>query len=406
MKISDNRFHLEISEPAVVGQGESDIWGHYQFPHLTRTTGGNILYEWAMHYDDYRYHGTTSYAVSEDGGLTWREKTDADISLSPHPLGNGKVFSDFVPLPGIHADFIDKYTPDALSPAGKFLMRDQGSMHLRIYRAEKVKEFTPSYTAREADPVTGERSAFDVQVNWPHLPLWVYPDNTLMPPSLPNDSDGCMLQLDDGLYLCKYTVGFDSATGEDVPVSGHYSVYIFRSTDCGRTWDYVSQVSPGRDLFSDAPGYEGLCEPMMTKTADGTVIMLMRSGSFLPCYITRSADNCRSWSTPELFDENGVFPQLLTLECGVTLASYGRAPIWLRATGDAAGIDWQEHIHIPVTADGDESYTGMTSCGYTSMLALDDHTALLAYSDFRLPGPDGTPMKSLLVRRITVVENG
>jgi hypothetical protein len=42
------------------------------------------------------------------------------------------------------------------------------------------------------------------------------------------------------------------------------------------------------------------------------------------------------------------------------------------------------------------------SCGHTDMVELDDHTALLVYSDFNHPDGDGVPRKTILVRRVQV----
>ena len=42
-----------------------------------------------------------------------------------------------------------------------------------------------------------------------------------------------------------------------------------------------------------------------------------------PLYLTRSVDQGRSWSQPVVFDSFGKMPQLLTLDNGVTLATFG-----------------------------------------------------------------------------------
>ena len=40
------------------------------------------------------------------------------------------------------------------------------------------------------------------------------------------------------------------------------------------------------------------------------------------------------------------------------------------------------------------------TCSYAALLPLSDDTALIAYSDFNVPGPDGTPRKTILVRTV------
>jgi len=43
------------------------------------------------------------------------------------------------------------------------------------------------------------------------------------------------------------------------------------------------------------------------------------------------------------------------------------------------------------------------SCSYTDMIALDECTALLIYSDFNYPDENGIPRKSILTRKIHIL---
>jgi len=93
---------------------------------------------------------------------------------------------------------------------------------------------------------------------------------------------------------------------------------------------------------------------------------------------------------------------LLTLPCGVTLASYGRPMLRICATYDPAGINWIEPITIPLYGETNLG-KGSNSCFYTSLLPTGDNTALMIYSDFDYPNTNGIPVKSILVREVTVV---
>jgi hypothetical protein len=46
------------------------------------------------------------------------------------------------------------------------------------------------------------------------------------------------------------------------------------------------------------------------------------------------------------------------------------------------------------------------SCCYTSILPLGGDTALVAYSDFQNPAPDGSLAKAILVRRVKAEMRG
>ena len=160
-------------------------------------------------------------------------------------------------------------------------------------------------------------------------------------------------------------------------------------------------------MFRSTDGFEGLDEPMMEQMPDGSVVMLMRSGApknptdpnRYPCYITRSVDNCRTWSKPIPFGKVGVLPQIQSLECGVTLAVYGRPELFFRATADPSGIEWEEPIELDLyPSDHDRS------CYYTKMLVTGKDSVLLVYTDFNYPDVnDGTPKKTVLVRTLKVV---
>lgn len=377
-------FHLELSEPVIAGQGKCSVWGPYQFPELMYTRSGSILCSWAMHHDTIEYTGETGEAVSDDSGLTWRARTENDIPVYTVPMGNGKCFADFVGKGAHHVDWIGKYTP---------VCQRHG---IRIYSANEIPECDKSLLCREYDPLTGEISTFPVTLNWPDMPLMVYPGDQVYPicQVMALGSRNGMIALDDGLYFCTYC----GSHTQSESFRGFNSVYIFRSTDCGRSWNLLSRLDVDEVTFNPAEHFEGLDEPMMSEMPDGSVVMLMRSGSGLPSWIVRSTDHCRTWSTPEKFDDIGVLPFLLTLDCGVTLASYGRNKLYLRATSDPSGMDWQDHTEILLSP-------GNASCYYTDMIPLSETEALWTYTDFHYPSPSGEPMKTVLTRKITVVRD-
>ena len=71
-------------------------------------------------------------------------------------------------------------------------------------------------------------------------------------------------------------------------------------------------------------------------------------------------------------------------------------------------MKWEEPIEL-VHSDGfkepsRESVLVRATCGYTNMIALDDHTAALIYSDFRVKDETGSPRKCIMFRTITVEE--
>ena len=113
-------------------------------------------------------------------------------------------------------------------------------------------------------------------------------------------------------------------------------------------------------------------------------------------YLSRSTDNGKTWSKPLFFDTLGVWPIIQTLKNGVTLVCYGRPGLYLRATADPSGLDWDERITVI-----NPGHNKQVTCAYAEMTALDDTTAYFVYSDFAYPNADGVPVKTILGCTVT-----
>ena len=118
---------------------------------------------------------------------------------------------------------------------------------------------------------------------------------------------------------------------------------------------------------------------------------------------TRSEDGGYTWTEPELFHNHGVWPCLLTLGCGVTLATFGRPGLALRATSDPSAKVWEDPIYLVKTKERPwKTMEENATCGYSNLIALDDRTAGLVYSNFTIQDEEGIPHKCIMFRTITV----
>ena len=381
-------FRLELSEPSIVVQGEvgDDTWGHYQFPELYTTEEGYIVAQWQYGTDSITYDDILGRKVSTDGGKTWR--SDVEYTINDYPtMKNGKQFLGFVRKGGHLVD-------SSFFAGAKGYPTENG--YTLYFRDDLPKNEDTVAIAQERDPKTGEVTTFEVTVKWPNAPINVYPDGMIYPFvqyfALSNES---VLAVGDTLYKAVYCRGFDAEAKnrEDAvkAVCNYQNVYVFRSDDCGRTWDYQSQVLSAGRFSGDINGFS---EPWMTLMPDGSVVMLMRTGNKAPSYMVRSTDGCRTWTEPKIFDSIGVKPVTVTLACGVTIASYGRPELRIRATSDPTGQTWKTSV------GWDEPNK---SCFYTDLIALDAYSALIIYTDFQYPNEDGVPVKTVLTRIIRVV---
>lgn len=395
-------FKLSIGAPIMIAHGATQEelgWGPYQFPNIYRTTKGSLICRWSNH-NDKLYGGKRfdipACAVSDDNGLTWREKTDEDrLSFTTRSrMANGKYFAGFKIKESYVLDCIGNYTP---------LMHTYENK--KLFFADDIKEIDRTFYASEYDPETHEVNTFECKVNWPDEVVSIYPGDILHPPqrefSLANGLGD--LAIGDKLYFCMYARGVNPKTRKMEHYSEFFSCFVFCSEDNARTWNLLSQIyttdTVYEEMMRNKGGVNGLSEPKMSLMPDGSVVMLMRTGANKPSFLVRSTDQCKTWCDPIKFDEVGVRPFILTLPCGVSLSSYGRDGLYFRATGDPSGLAWEEHIEIPLGDMG-----RVKSCYYTYILPLDDTHALFVYSDFYYSptGKECDVGKSVIGRIITV----
>ena len=405
------RYQLHISEPTVIARGDPCInyWGPYQFPHSAPTANGDLFVSWGMGNDHEAGGGVikgSPNAVSKDGGLTWTPATEQDIRISDVKMRNGKYFLGFGHRDAFMFPHWDKHEKD---------IKCKGWGYRKVYLAKDLPEYTFEPSAFEYDPVTGETTRFPIQVKWDAATVTSMQEGYLVPVERTLSINNIVgtIEINGILYHCTYAMGLD-LEGNLPPVPGYTNVYVLRSEDCGRTWEAISYV-PFEEEFFKFSNCEGFNEPMMEQMPDGSVVMLMRSGDTdRPSYLTRSTDGCKTWSRPVQFDVRGVFPQIMTLDCGITLASYGRNGVWVRSTADPAGLAWETPIEIPLSPLEDPQTcpnhppsgpvsSHRPSCCYTSLLPLDAVSALLIYTDFHYPTEDGNGFqKAVLTRKLTV----
>jgi len=397
-------FHLEFGPIHKIVQGAvgDQAWGHYNFPTINYTKTGALIARWAYGEDKVggAHHdgGVRPPYVSYDGGVTWGPNEKGEEAAPRIKMKNGKYFLGFCGKAQLPVEYaLDKEPAFTWSRARTYFAEDFGKMEDTVVKV------------RIYDPETEKTEIVEADVTWPFAPLSIYKGELVYPVTQVFSLNGhSVIEKDGSLYIAIYTHGFDStAKSREEALLKHCadsSVYVFGSDDCGLTWNFLSQIPVTDESFNEKPGFEGFDEPMMAVAPDGSVVMLIRTGSNHPCYIVHSEDNCKTWTKPEKFDDFGVLPQLLPLPCGVTLAGYGRPKLRIRATADPAAKVWEDPITVPLSA-GEDIGPFQTSCFYVRFLPVNDTTALWLYTDFQHPNENGEPAKAVLVREVKVVED-
>ena len=398
-------FDIVLGEPVVVFQGrENDQgWGKHQFPNLSVCADGSLRIAWMYGEDKVGAVGNRRYIkMSLDGGVRWFFGDTGSVGVKEvNPLPTGKYFHGFKSYGTVRDVDYTGYEPLATWGAGGQSAVYYGPDLLGCDSAAEKHVFTTEVVLYDAE--TGKSETVPATVNWPHYPVAVYYGNVTYTVSGWFGLSGSnWVTAEDAIYTCIYARGLnsDAKTKEDALLENYttHSVYVFKSVD-GINWDYLSQITAD-DLTG---GTDGPCEPKMIRMRDGSFVMLFRTGSDDPMYYTRSEDMCKTWSKPVPFHEYGVLPQLLTLDCGVTLSTFGRPDLVMRYSFDPAGVEWEPAQQIPLTLNGREHMWG-NSCCYTNLLPLSDTKALFIYSDFKYPNENGVGVRTILTREITVVE--
>ena len=251
---------------------------------------------------------------SGDGAMSWRASRDAGQSWEPapawptyqvHQFDDG----DLVGLEGSEDPWLGK-TDRAGVYLGRVLRSTDGG---QSFTAETVEIFgIPPLSEAES-----ERSGR-------------YVDSYV---------DHNMVALSDGSLLAGAHGRFAGNRKQ--------STYVLRSVDRGRSWHYRATVAA--DLTpDDHVRIEGFDEPALLTLPSGEVLCFMRSGGrydgrHSPLYLSRSADDGRTWGVADPIADRGVWPNACRMASGVLAVVYGRPGDWLAFSLDD-GHSWIGHF--------------------------------------------------------------
>ncbi len=431
---ANNQYSVVLGEATVVYQSPTNMnqdWGYYQFPRLYYTNTGAILASWNYSEDTVVGGGGNTAAIknaiSYDGGKTWTPISDADISTYKKvfdvPTKDGFYFAGFgsggsYEIPASQLSGVPVYATGTSSGTtfNVYLASDIANLTLTDVNGKSVTAFkNPNQISMsECNNSTGASRSSVKTLNWTNMPVYgqVLANGNIILTTTSQLMAICnnygMVEKDGVLYYATYTRGFAL---DGTPVNSldnvYYSVYIFSSTDGGDTWNCISRINRNQlpTLTSGTYGYDGPCEPSMTVMPDGSLVLVGRTGSGdtnkYVSFFARSTDNGKTWDVRK-FGDTGVLPQILTLDCGVTVSSYGRPGLYLNTTANADGLGWQGVIQVN-DLSAVQSGQSVQSCFYTGLLPLDSHTALLIYTDFNHPNGSGGYSKAIMARTITIV---
>ena len=141
-------------------------------------------------------------------------------------------------------------------------------------------------------------------------------------------------------------------------------VGVVESTDGAKSFRFVSALC--HDVIQEVGEPR---EPGIELLPSGELVALIRCA---PMIQVCSTDGGRTWSEPRKLSYAGMCPQLLLLENGVLVASYGtRNYMHIMASWDGAGKNWSKPLVL---------YQGATS-GYSNLQALASDRFRICYQE-------------------------
>ncbi|MGC4938559.1 sialidase family protein [Kribbella sp. DT2] len=157
-----------------------------------------------------------------------------------------------------------------------------------------------------------------------------------------------------------------------------YRQILLTSTDRGVNWNLRATIAVNPGLSGD-PRYEGFDEAAIERVADGSLLAVMRTGSFQPMYVSRSTDNGFHWTTPAplragpaALTVTGIYPTLLSMPGGKLVLSIGRPGQSLLVSDDGNGTAWTD----PITIDYRNSGNGtVVATGPNQLVVFGDRGA-------------------------------
>ena len=440
-------MRITVSKESVVYQGpayEDSYWGQVQFPEILKCADGMLAIKTHVGDDSWREFGQNKdvWCVSEDNGITWEQTDNSVISQAGHllpsgdrlyfPLVTGAVCKKSelkearIVTQRLPSDRITKEA-DGSWPYPVFMYRDIFLNANYIYDMETLPDeySKKEWLAYRIKKGEAEAVPEKVKVIHPHMSVrgvvWTGKDDMVMPPFSPYNR-GFSIDKEGNIWMASYTGAHLNPYNGGVDICS--AAVLYKSTDNGHTFELAGYIPyiPNTTKHPTAYMCDGFTETALEFMDDGSMIVLLRAtGVFLggpewnTMYYARSTDGGKTFSEPEEFDKCGVRPSLVKLECGVTLAAYGRPGIYVRGTNDPSGIEWEDPIEIMTGDDRSglmnnpperpDFHQWAGSCCNVDMQPIGPNKAIIVYSDFYYPDRSGRTdkkLKTILSRIITV----
>lgn len=379
-----NELKITLEKERVISMAPPNVhgWGPWQFPSMYKGKDDELYLEFHNAEDNYSSYGTKQCQyISHDMGKTWRETNLTGGLL----LGNGTMIrsarlkslsADKLTLPKPIADCKYCYVKEALLYDIDEVAEEYKKWHNRVIDGEKqelceIKVNAPGYLMRESHDL-------------------------LITPFFYNTY--YFRRDEDTIIAVSYHPLHDNGK-----TTTYFNALYFESHDNGQSFDMISTIPflPPYENINDSEHCQGWLEPDLCFIDENTAFTLLRTTcvkGVSAMYISWTYDGLKTWTKPEYFDDLGVFPQTVSLDCGVVLAGYGRPGLYVRAMHEKKWLDRVEVVK-PGKFQKD-------TCSYCAIVQIGANKALIVYSRFDVKDESGKKRKAMMCREITINKKG
>ncbi|WP_022919580.1 sialidase family protein [Ruania albidiflava] len=144
----------------------------------------------------------------------------------------------------------------------------------------------------------------------------------------------------------------------------NYRQIVLASEDGGINWSVAGTVAEADPEQADVQAYDGPSEGAIERLADGSLLMVMRTGWHLPMIYSRSFDDGVTWSEPQEIEVGpagqallSVQPTLERLPTGELLLMVGRPGLVMTVSESGLGDDWSVPVGIDYANSENGSFT-------------------------------------------------
>jgi hypothetical protein len=413
MACTTPQLKVTLGKPTVLAESQPGErrWGYHQFPKLSwlprtraHSTRPMLLTYNSCGDNDLEYGAVSPAFTSRDMGVTW----------TPHlPESRGsdsfgaKLAVSHSPISEIHdgdmlcTPFPPGRSPELL-PADVLEHRAVAEFYCyaprRLYRMSDMPAEIETYhqTISALRWSSSDQQWHEVEIAWPHdrMLMRVFAGSSWVRSSFEQK----LVRLEGELFNSDYKSYYQHADGT---YPGNMESLCMVSKDNGRSFQRRSVIA------ADAAGDHMFGEGDLEVNSEGHLLSVIRRTDHeqKSMVINCSTDAGHTWSPPVPmaadngfagFGHFGVLPQLHLMGNNILAVSFGRPGVWLSFSHDGTGHAGTWCEPIPVISGAADDVTRDT-CGYTNLLPLDDHSFLLAYSDFQHINALGERCKSIKV---------